>query len=156
TFETSPVQFMAEDGMPFARVRDLRMRSLARASQPVRSQTAGSLAFRVRLSQSAIDPVTVDYQTVDGTATVADGDYTPTSGTLTFAPRDTALDIVVPFGVDSTPEHNETFGITLSNASNATIETPTATGTIVDDDDLIAPSAQVVYPNGGEVIHQNQ
>jgi hypothetical protein len=87
---------------------------------------------------------------------VADGDYTPTNGTLTFAPGDTALDIVVPFGVDSTPEHNETFGITLSNATGATIDTPTATGTILDDDDLIAPTAQVNYPNGGEVIHQNQ
>jgi hypothetical protein len=108
------------------------------------------------LSQAAVVPVAVDYHTVDGTATVADGDYTPASGTLTFAPGDTALDIVVPFGVDSTPEHNETFGIMLSNATNATIETPSATGTIVDDDDLIPPTAQVIYPNGGEVIHQNQ
>jgi hypothetical protein len=109
------------------------------------------------LSQAAINPVTVDYQTVDGTATVADNDYTPTSGTLTFAPGDTAKDVVVPFGVDSTPEHNETFGLQLSNASaNATIATPSATGTIIDDDDLIAPTAQVIYPNGGEVIHQNQ
>jgi hypothetical protein len=123
---------------------------------PPRTQSAGSLAFRVRLSQVAVVPISVDYQTVDGTATVADGDYTPTSGTLNFAPGDSALDIVVPFGADSTPEHNETFGIMLSNATGATIDTPTATGTIIDDDDLIAPTAQVIYPNGGEVIHQNQ
>ena len=123
---------------------------------PARTQDAGSLAFRVRLSQVAVVPISVDYQTVDGTATVADGDYTPASGTLNFAPGDSALDIVVPFGADTTPEHNETFGITLSNAVGATIGTPTATGTIVDDDDLIPPTAQVISPNGGEVIYQGQ
>ncbi len=158
TVPSAPVELKDADGMPIAPVRRVRERAqaAATASQPARAQSAGSLAFRVRLSQPAIVPISVDYQTVDGTATVADGDYTPTSGTLTFAPRDTALDIVVPFGVDARPEHNETFGITLSNASNATIDTPSATGTIVDDDDLIAPTAHVVYPNGGEVIHQNQ
>ena len=119
-------------------------------------QSPGSLSFRVRLSQAAVVPISVDYETVDGTATEADGDYTPTSGTLNFAPGDTAQDIVVPFGIDATPERNETFGITLSNASNAIIDSPAATGTILDDDDLIAPTAVVTYPNGGEVIHQNQ
>jgi hypothetical protein len=125
-------------------------------AQPAQAQSAGSLSFRVRLSQQAIVPISVDYQTVDGSATAADGDYTPTSGTLNFAAGDSALDIVVPFGVDATPEFNETFGITLSNASNATIATPTATGTILDDDDTIAPTATVLYPNGGELILQNQ
>ncbi len=120
------------------------------------AQTAGNLSFRVRLSQAAIAPVSVDYQTSDGSATEANNDYTPTSGTLNFAPGDTALDIVVPFGLDTTPERNETFGITLSNALNASIAIATATGTILDDDDLIAPTAQVTYPNGGELIYQNQ
>jgi hypothetical protein len=124
--------------------------------QPAQAQSAGSLSFRVRLSQQAIVPISVDYETVDGSATAADGDYTPTSGTLNFAAGDSALDIVVPFGVDATPEFNETFGITLSNASNATIATPTATGTILDDDDTIAPTATVLSPNGGELILQNQ
>ena len=125
--------------------------------QPMQVQSAGSLAFRVRLSQAAIAPVSVDYETVDGTATAADGDYTPTSGTLNFAAGDTALDIVVPFGADATPEFNETFGITLSNATgDVTIDTATATGTIIDDDDLVAPSATVVSPNGGEFVLQNQ
>jgi hypothetical protein len=121
-----------------------------------RVQSPGSLAFRVRLSQAAVVPISVYYETVDGTATEADGDYTPVSGTLNFAPGDTALDIVVPFGTDATPERNETFGITISNPSNATIDAAAATGTILDDDDLIAPTAQVTYPNGGEVIHQGQ
>jgi hypothetical protein len=124
--------------------------------QPMQAQAAGSLTFRVHLSQAAVVPITVDYSTVDGTATVADGDYTPTSGTLNFAVGDTTKDIFVPFGVDATMEQNETFGITLSNASNATIATPAATGTILDDDDLIAPTATVTYPNGGELILQQQ
>jgi hypothetical protein len=125
--------------------------------QPMQAQSAGSLAFRVRLSQAAVAPISVAYQTEDGTATEADGDYTPTSGTLNFAPGDTALDIVVPFGADATPERNETFGISLSNPTgDVTISGGTATGTILDDDDLIAPTASVTYPNGGELILQNQ
>ncbi len=126
------------------------------AAPPARLQAAGSLTFRVRLSQAAVVPVSVDYATVDGTATVADGDYTPASGTLTIAAGDSAQDIVVPFGVDSTPERNETFGIVLSNATNAILGAATATGTILDDDDLVAPTAQVTSPNGGEVFYQNQ
>jgi hypothetical protein len=123
----------------------------------MRAQVAGNLVFRVRLSQAAIEPVSVDYATVDGTATVADSDYTPTSGTLNFAPGDTALDVVVALGVDATPERNETFGIILTNPTgDVTIGMPSATGTILDDDDLIAPTATVIYPNGGELILQGQ
>ena len=156
--QASPLRFSDGEGVVLAPWRSLPGRGgvSASAAHPARVQSPGSLAFRVRLTQSAIVPISVDYATVDGTATEADGDYTPTGGTLTFAPGDTALDIVVPFGTDATPERNETFGITISNASNATIDMPAATGTILDDDDLIAPSAQVTYPNGGEVIHQNQ
>jgi hypothetical protein len=139
---------------PFRGLRDHR--PVAADAAPARVQVAGSLAFRVRLSQAAIVPVSVQYQTVDGTATVADNDYTPTSGTLNFAPGDTALDIVVPFGTDTTPERNETFGIAIANPVNATLGATSATGTILDDDDLVAPTAQVIYPNGGEVLYQNQ
>jgi len=156
--QASSAQFSDGEGVVLAPWRSLLGRGglSATAAHAMRVQSPGSLAFRVRLSQAAIVPVSVDYATADGTATTADGDYTPASGTLTFAPGDTALDIVVPFGADATPERNETFGITLSNASNATIDTPAATGTILDDDDLVAPTAHVTYPNGGEVIHQNQ
>jgi len=123
--------------------------------RPAAAQTAGSLTFHVSISQAAIDPVTVDYHTVDGSATVADGDYTPQSGTLTFAPGDTAKNIVVPFGVDATPERNETFGLQFSNATGATLTTPSVTGTILDDDDVTPPTAAVVYPNGGETVYTN-
>lgn len=148
-------QEVGELAAPFLAKSSSR-RPPAIAARAAQVQTTGSLSFRVRLSQPAVVPISVDYQTVDGTATVADGDYTPTSGTLNIAAGDSALDIVIPLGTDTTPERNETFGVTLSNATNATIGSAAATGTILDDDDLVAPTAQVTSPNGGEVIYQNQ
>ena len=45
-----------------------------------------TLTFTVTLSNPSSGPVTVLFSTLDGTATVADGDYLPASGTLTFLP----------------------------------------------------------------------
>ena len=45
----------------------------------------GAVNFTVSLDQASNQTVTVDFATADGTA-VAPGDYTSTSGTLTFAP----------------------------------------------------------------------
>ena len=46
---------------------------------------AGTVTYTVTLSAPSSSPVTVRYNTIDGTAT-AGQDYTATSGTLTFAP----------------------------------------------------------------------
>jgi hypothetical protein len=42
--------------------------------------------FTVALSAAYDQPVTMSFQTVNGTATTSDGDYIARSGTLTFAP----------------------------------------------------------------------
>ena len=88
-------------------------------------------AFTVTLSKASTTPVTIGYATANGTAT-AGADYTATTGTLSFAPGVTSQQISVPVLADTITEPTETFTVTLSNPSGATITTATATGTITD------------------------
>ncbi|MDH6097941.1 Ig-like domain-containing protein [Anabaenopsis sp. FSS-46] len=60
------------------------------------------------------------------------------SGTVEFAATETTKEITVNVSGDRVVEPNETFRVTLSNASNATITTATATGTIQNDDASLA------------------
>ena len=99
--------------------------------------SVGNLAFEVRLSEESGFETAVDYATSNGTATAGD-DYTPTTGTLTFAAGQVANTINVPVLLDGIPEENETFTVVLSNAVKATLGTRSATGTILDDDPVPA------------------
>ncbi len=89
--------------------------------------------FTVSLSGAATNTVTVDYLSSNGTATTS-GDYQTVSGTLSFAPGQLTRQIIVPVNGDTTAEGNETFFVTLSNPTNATIADAQGQGTIVDDD----------------------
>ena len=77
-----------------------------------------SLDFAVTLSRAAAGEVSVDYATEDGTAT-AGSDYTAASGTLTFAPGETAKTVSVPLLDDAIDEGKETFKLKLSNPRGA-------------------------------------
>ncbi len=92
------------------------------------------VTYTVNLSAPSGRVVKVDYATKDGTATVANGDYAASSGTLTFAAGVTSMQVKVGVKGDTTKEPDETLSINLSNAVNATITTPTATLTIINDD----------------------
>ena len=98
-------------------------------------ESSGALEFPVTLTgdREAGTTVTVDYATADGTAT-AGSDYAQMNGTLTFSAGETTKTIDVPVLEDGSPEEDETFTVTLSNAVNATIGDGTGTGTIQDDD----------------------
>ena len=89
----------------------------------------GTMEFTVSLHPESTQTVTVDYATADGTAT-AGNDYTATSGTLTFTPGVTTKTVSVPVVDDTVEDDGETFTVTLSNASGATIADAQATGTI--------------------------
>jgi len=87
--------------------------------------------------------VTVDYQVVNGTA-VRGSDYTvlSTSGTITFLNGGaTTQRIRVTINGDATNEPDETFGVNLSNATNAKLADDQAVGTIINDDALTPPAA---------------
>jgi len=110
--------------------------------------------FTVSLSAAATGPVTVTYQTANGTAT-AGRDYTAKSGTLTFAAGETSKTIDVLVTGDTTAESDETFVVRLTSATGATITTAQATGTIRNDDQapvtptLSIGSATLVEGNSG-------
>ena len=93
----------------------------------------GKLSFDVTLDAASAKEITLDYATADDTATAA-SDYTQTNGTLTFSAGETTKTIDVPVLEDGSPEEDETFTVTLSNAFNVTIGDGTGTGTIQDDD----------------------
>lgn len=100
----------------------------------VSSGESGQALFTVKLSQAATGPVTVKYTTSNGTAT-AGSDYTAANGTLSFTAGQTEKTVAVPITVDTTDEPNETYKLTLSSPTGATLSRAEAVGTIVDDDD---------------------
>ena len=91
--------------------------------------------FTVTLSEAGGSDISVNYETTDGSATEGT-DYVATSGTLTIVAGNTEARIAVPITNDDLREADETFTVTLSDPSNAILETETATGTIVNDDTL--------------------
>ncbi|WP_020473137.1 Calx-beta domain-containing protein [Zavarzinella formosa] len=92
-----------------------------------------SIVFQITLSEPSDDTVSVDYATTDGTA-IAVSDYTALTGTATFAPGETSQLVTVAVTGDRDIEPDETFGITLSNPVNATIDDGDAVITITNDD----------------------
>src|SRR5207245_425669 len=105
--------------------------------------------FSVTLSAASSQTITVTYATADGTATTADNDYVAANGTLTFNPGDTSKTITVTVNGDTKFEPDETFTVTLSGATNATIAKAVGTGTIQNDDTQPALSIDdVVTPEG--------
>ena len=93
-----------------------------------------NFVFTVTLSAASGQTVTVDFATANGTA-VAPGDYAANSGALTFAPGSLTQTITIQVVGDAIAEPNETFTVSISNATNATISgTGVGTGTISNDD----------------------
>ena len=90
------------------------------------------LRFEVTLSRSGDTPVTVRYETAGGTA-LEGTDYDAASGTLTFGSGTTRRTIEVRTREDTADEPNETFTVTLSSPSGATLRDAGAVGTIIDE-----------------------
>ena len=103
-----------------------------------------TIGFVVTLSGSTARTVTVDYATMDGSAT-AGADYGSVSGTLTFAPGESSATVSVEIVDDETYESDETFLARLSSPVDAVIAAGEATGTILDDDEQ--PAAVAVRPD---------
>lgn len=108
----------------------------------------GSRLITANVTRTATKPgeliygATVDFRTIDGTATIADGDYESTTGTITFesdpdASTQTQTISIRIYG-DSLLETDETFGIELLNVTgHAQIPDPEATVTIQNDDQAL-------------------
>jgi predicted extracellular nuclease len=75
-----------------------------------------AFTFTVTRSGGSSGTVTVDYATVDNTAT-AGSDYAATSGTLTFLDGEISKTITVLVNGDTVFEPNENFNVNLTNAT---------------------------------------
>ncbi len=110
--------------------------------------TSGSGTFTLvaTLSSASTQSVTVNYATSNGSAT-AGADYTQANNTLTFAAGETSKTILVTVLADTpNDERDETFTVTLSSPSGATLARSQATATIVD---------KVVNPDTGSTTCAN-
>ena len=102
----------------------------------------GSAKFVINLAPASSSTVTVNYQTVSGTAT-AGSDYTPRSGKIVFNPGETRKTRTVLTTQDNLSEGNEAFTMLLTNSVNAALGQSTGTATINDDDGgSISPCGQ--------------
>ncbi|HEY3026209.1 MAG TPA: Calx-beta domain-containing protein, partial [Pyrinomonadaceae bacterium] len=108
-----------------------------------------SFTFTVNLSRTSPLPISVDYATANGTATIEDIDYALTGGTLIFNPGEISKPITVPVNGDNKLEPGETFFVNLSNPTNVTIADGQGLGTITNDDPQPAITINDVSQNEG-------
>ena len=124
----------AGDGLETALLTRVRgPAALSVADAEVHEGPGAVLAFAVTLDRAASAAVRVDYATSDGTAQ-AGSDYTAATGSLTFAPGETARTVSVTVLDDSHDEGSETLTLRLSNPSGAYLADGVATGTIENTD----------------------
>jgi parallel beta-helix repeat protein len=116
-----------------ATVRDCQI-SIADPA-PVTEGSSGTtpVTFSVNLSASSTQPITVAWQTVNGSAT-APADYAAGSGALTIPANATSASISRNVVGDTLDEDTENFHIDLSAPSAGTLSDSRGTATIIDDD----------------------
>lgn len=109
-------------------------------------ESQGVFSFVVSLNRASTTRVTVNFATANGTATGGrNGDYTATSGTLTFNPGETSKLVNVAVRNDASVEPDETFFVRLSSAVGATIAAGAGTGTIVNDDGVTTQATLAAF-----------
>ncbi len=92
-----------------------------------------TIPLTVTLSPASSLPVSVNYATEAGTAS-AGSDFVSDSGILSFAVGETVKTITVTINSDEVDESDETFGVRLSNPTNAILSTDYTAINIEDDD----------------------
>ncbi|HRK82400.1 MAG TPA: CARDB domain-containing protein [Saprospiraceae bacterium] len=95
--------------------------------------TATIFEFTVTRNSDAC-PASVDYETIVGTATQADGDFIAQSGTLYFEAGESLITISVSATPDLDVEPDETFTVRLFNPVNAVLAKAEGLGAILNDD----------------------
>ncbi|MGB7655427.1 MAG: peroxidase family protein, partial [Novosphingobium sp.] len=111
------------------------------------------ITFTVTQSEVSGLDTTVNWGWADNSAW-AGLDFVGSWGTVTIPAGSTTATLSLEIIGDTLPELNETFTITLSSPTNATIATGSATGTIIDDDLNLRMNAQApsntVLPGVGQ------
>lgn len=111
------------------------------------NEGAGTVTLTVIKNGAATGPVSVHYATSDGFHCAAPGDYTATSGDLTFAPNETSKQFTVPIVDDAVFEGAESLNVTLSNPTGgAAVRAPWTAQVSIQDNDP-APAVQFTSAN---------
>ncbi|PPD58057.1 Calx-beta domain-containing protein [Dehalogenimonas etheniformans] len=115
---------------------------------------AANANLTVNLTPSVATTVTVQYSVTGGTAGGSGVDYTPASGTLTFAPGVTSQNIPITVAHDSLDEPNETIVVSLSSPVNAVLGAPTTHTYTINDDDAapLLSINDVTVTEGGNAV----
>ena len=83
--------------------------------------------FTLSLSAQSLQEVTVQYETIDDTATAGE-DYVAALETASFAPFETEQTLSIIVNGDTADELDETFFIALSGSENGTVATELGRG----------------------------
>lgn len=104
----------------------------------------GTAILRVRRQGGSDGVLTVDYATVDGTATAGE-DYEMANGTVTFADGEDGLKIFeITLLDDAVVEGDEILQVQLSNVTGGTLNNPTTAELTIEDDDE-SPNGSVAF-----------
>ena len=119
------------------------------------AENVASVQITVTRSGGSFGAVSVDYLTVDGTASAAI-DYQVASGTLNFADGDASESFTVTVLDDLDYEGDEDFSINLSNATGgASIGTPSSTGVTISENDAPPPAGELAFNSAAYTIVEN-
>jgi hypothetical protein len=133
---TNPTNALLADSQGIGTIIDNDPRPTIRINDVSRTEGNAKttlFTFTVSLSAAAGEAVTLNYATANGTA-IAGSDYQAKTGSLTFAPGETAKTVTVAVLGEKLKEANETFFVNLSGAVGADIVDSQGLGTILDDD----------------------
>jgi uncharacterized delta-60 repeat protein len=98
-------------------------------------ETAGSINVNVQRTGSPLGTVTINYATTNNGTALPGTNYTPVSGTLTFASGQTLQAINIPLIYNPQVTGSLTFGVNLFSPTNAQLISPsTATAVVLDAD----------------------
>jgi hypothetical protein len=118
------------------------------ALQRPTSGTANA-TFTLTLDKPSTSPISVNYATHDGTATVSNGQYIPAGGSVTFNPGDTSTTVSVTVKGDGTHESDVYFYLNLTQATNAVIGDGSGRATLINQNGryLISPTDTTGFQN---------
>ena len=122
-------------GTATATVEGPSLPALSIADAETQEGPGAFLRFEITLSEASDDPVTFDIATSDGTA-IAGTDYVAKSRSKTIPAGRTTTWFKIHVIDDAIDEGDETFTVTISNVTGATVADGTATGTIENSDPM--------------------
>ena len=123
-----------DDGQAVGTILDCDPEPMITIRDTSAEECDGVATFQICVSPVSDQPITVDFATSDGTA-IQPGDYVSNSGTITIPANVECVTLDVVVNDDGVEEAvPETFVVTLSNPTGASIEDGEGVGTITDCD----------------------